>query len=303
MFIIDYMKRHNIKYKLTTGDLFDNQKQWSFNQFIANKKILDLYKKNNLKIISIAGNHDMIEGRTTIEKSPFEEMVNQELINYIGNKNFIIKEGLINLKVCGIDYRYINEDFTKKDFFNEIKNLSCNEDSIKILIIHQNVTPKPERVTEFTYDELGEVCKEKGINYLICGHYHIGYPTQIINGVTIINPWNLWRVVRDYNVEENNHIPECVELDLQSGEIKHITVPHNKYEDAFDLKEISFNKELKKDTFSFFNNLKTDDDLLSSSEKTDKDFLNEIISNGIIKDLPEDDLKEILNIIYNKLGF
>ena len=311
-FIIDYMLEHNIKYKITTGDVFDKQHQWSFKQFLANKKILDLYKKNGLEVLSIAGNHDMIEGRTSIDDSPFKEMVDQDLIKYIGNDSFIFnEEGLPVAEVLGIDYCYINENFTKDDFFYEIGSLYYKTDNIdKILVIHQNVTPQKERVTEFTYDELSQVCNEKRIKYLICGHYHIGYPTETINGVTIINPWNLWRVVRDYSTRENEHTPEMVELDLTTGEINHIIVPHLKYEEAFDLKEIDFNKELKKDTFSFFNNLKTDNDLLASSEKSDKDLLNDILinlrqdkDNSILNELTEDDLNEIIEIIKNKLGF
>jgi len=312
LFIIEYMKKNNIKYKITTGDIFDKQRQWSFKQFLANKKILELYKENNLEILSIAGNHDMIDGRLDISESPFEEMVKQDLITYISIESFVFKEeGLPIAEVHGIDYRYINDLYTKEDFFNEIRSLYYKTDNVdKILVIHQNVTPYKERVTEFTYDELSQVCNEKKIKYLICGHYHIGYPTETINGVTIINPWNLWRVVRDYSTRENEHTPEIVELDLTTGEINHIIVPHLKYEEAFDLKEIDFNKELKKDTFSFFSNLKTDNDLLASSEKSDKDLLNDILinlrqdkDNSILNELTEDDLNEILEIIKNKLGF
>ena len=285
-FIINYMLKNNIKYKITTGDIFDKQKGWSFKQFLANKRILEMYQENDLKIISIAGNHDMIEGRLDIKDSPFEEMINNDLIEYIGNKAYslIDEDGVLQAKVQGIDYRYINENYTKEDFFYEINTLFYNTEKTKILVIHQNVTPVQERVTEFTYDELSKVCEEKGIEVLICGHYHIGFEPLKINNVLIINPWNLWRVVRDYNVKEELHTPEFYVLDLNNLSIERVEVPHKNYHEAFDMKEIEFYKNIKKENKHFFefaetfknlDELENDDDikLLSSFiEKIKNDY-------------------------------
>ena len=165
----------------------------------------------------------------------------------------------------------------------------------KILVIHQNVTPYKERVTEFTYDELSQVCNEKKIKYLICGHYHIGYPTETINGVTIINPWNLWRVVRDYHIRENEHTPEFVVLDLNSGEFEHVIVPHKKYADAFDLKEIEFYKNLKKENKEFFEFAKSFNSLEDLENDDDLAIINEFIQN--IKEKYNFDNNDINKII------
>jgi len=278
-FIIDYMIKNKIKYKITTGDIFDKQKSWTFKQFIANKKILEMYKNEGLEIISIAGNHDMIEGRLDIKDSPFEEMVKDELINYIGNKSLIFRNENECVEVQGIDYRYINDLYTKEDFFNEILDLHWNDDSIfRILVLHQNITPEPERVTEFTYKELSEIAQKRKINTIICGHYHIGFEPQEINNVLFINPWNLWRVVRDYNVKEELHTPEFYVLDTKNNSLERIVVPHKTYIQAFDLKEIEFYKKIKKENKHFFEFAKSFKNLSNIEDENDLQILQNFIS-------------------------
>jgi len=297
-FIIDYMKKNNIKYKITTGDIFDKQKGWSFKQFLANKRILEMYQENDLKIISIAGNHDMIEGRLDIKDSPFEEMVVDGLIEYIGNKAYplIDEDGVLQAKVHGIDYRYINENYTKENFFYEISTLFYNTEKTKILVIHQNITPRQESVTEFTYDEITKVCQEKGIKVLICGHYHVGYKPQIVNDVLVINPWNLWRVVRDYNVKEELHTPEFYVLDLNNLSLERVEVPHKTYSQAFDLKEIEFYKNIKKENKHFFKFAESFKNLKNVEDENDLEILQNFISE--IKEkykLNDNDIQKIFS--------
>jgi len=291
-FIINYMKENNIKYKITTGDVFDSQKQWSFKQFLLNKKILELYKENDLEIISIAGNHDMIEGRTDIKDSPFEEMVNDNLIKYINNSSYnLMDDGLLIAKVNGLDYRPILNKEAKESFLHDISTLFYNTEKIKILVIHQNVTPVKERVTEFTYDEITKVCQEKGIKILVCGHYHIGFPTTIMNDVIVINPWNLWRVVRDYEVRQDEHKPEIVVVDLENLNWEHIEVPYKKYQEAFNLIEVDTYQKIKKQ-FSFIEKVDLDVDMDFDEKNIIQKLLNELEKKGVEKELLDEVLKE-----------
>ena len=287
-FIINYMLENNIEYKLTTGDILDKQTKWSFNQYLENKKILDLYKEAKIKVISIAGNHDMMEGRQNTDESVFQEYVNQNLINHINEEKSM---EIDNVRLHGIDYKdpAIVE---KNDFFNLIKKIKTEKDKSNILVIHQNITPEKERVTDFTYDEISRVCKNQGINILICGHYHIGYPTINMNDVIIINPWNLWRVVRDYEVQQDNHTPEFVVIDINDDiKYEHVIVPHKKYHEAFNIMEVDTYNKIKKQ-FNFIQNIDLDIDMnqkeddilkklslsLKNDQGLDKDMLNKVIN-------------------------
>ena len=300
-FIIDHMIKNNIKIKITTGDIFDKQTNWTFKQFISNKKILEMYKEVDIEVYSIAGNHDMLDGRIDIKDSPFEEMTNEGLIKHLSlTVKDLSEDGITKAKVCGMDYRYIENDKDKEDFLSDLSTAFYNFEGVKMMVIHQNVTPDKQRVTEFTYDELSKVCQEKGIDIIVCGHYHIGYPTMELNGVVIINPWNLWRVVRDYNVKEELHTPEFVVLDLENMSWEHVTVPHKTYSNAFDLKEIDFYKNLKKENQSFFkfaenfkaiDSIDDDDDL-----KILKKFINESKEEF---DLTDEDMEKIFSDLKN----
>ena len=296
-FIIQYMKENNIKYKITTGDILDSQKQWSFKQFLANKRILEMYKENNLEVLSIAGNHDMVEGRMDISDSPFEEMVNDGLIKYINTSIPLYNEdGVLVAKVNGLDYRPLLNKEAKENFLHDISTLFYNTEKIKILVIHQNVTPVEERVTEFTYDEISKVCQEKGINVLICGHYHIGFPTTIMNDVIIINPWNLWRVVRDHEVRQDEHKPEFVVLDLETLNWEHNKVPYKKYQEAFNLIEVDTYQKIKKQ-FSFIENVNLDIDM----DIDEKNILNQLILKLKEKGVEEELLERVLNEVKLKI--
>ena len=302
-FIIDYMLNNNIDVKITTGDILDKQTGWSFKQYLANKEILEMYKKEDLRIISIAGNHDMMEGRQTIEGSVFKEYVEQDLIEKIGGGkkslflcNSTKEEIPYEVELHGIDYQDPTQ-VSKEDFFNLIKNIKIQDPNLKqILVIHQNVTPNKERVTEFTYDEISKICNEANIDILITGHYHIGFPTININNVLIINPWNLWRVVRDYDVKTDQHVPEMVVLDTESMEVEHIIIPYKKYQNAFNLVEIDTYKKIKKQ-FNFIENVSLDINM----DTDDKKILENIISKIKSENLSSEEISSILQEIKEKI--
>jgi len=298
-FIIKYMIENNIKHKITTGDIFDKQTGWSFKQFLLNKKNLSQYQEAGIEVISIAGNHDMLEGRLNIKDSPFEEMIKNNLIKYIGDygNSYLIQENdKIIAEVRGIDYRNFNDLYTKKDFLEEIKNLDYKIDNLRILVIHQNVTPVKNRVTELMYDEVANACDENNIKVLICGHYHIGYPTTKINNTIIINPWNLWRTVRDYEVQMDNHTPEIVILDLETLEWEHIIIPYKKFQEAFNLIEIDTYKKIKKE-FSFIENVNLD----NIDEIDDKNLIPLIIKKLKEKGLNDNLIEKILQEVNSKI--
>jgi DNA repair exonuclease SbcCD nuclease subunit len=299
-FIIEFMKKNNIKYKLTTGDILDKQTGWTFKQFLENKKLLEMYQENGISIITTAGNHDMIEGKTDIEDSVFEELVKDKIIIYplFDSKILFDENNLLALEVHVLPFMSILDEKDKKEFICQIKKLKIKNSNVpQALIIHQNVTPDVRKnITEFTYDEITKECCKKGINILICGHYHIGFPTTTMNDVLVINPWNLWRVVRDYNVKEELHTPEIVILDLKNMKFEHIVIPHKKYQEAFNLVEVDTYKKIKKQ-FSFIQNINLDINM----EDNENDILYKLGEKLKEKGIDEETLKKIYKEINQKL--
>jgi len=300
-FIIKYMKDHDIKYKITTGDILDNQKHWTFKQYSLNKNLLKKYQNNGLKIITPAGNHDMLEGRIDIQDSPFEDLVKSKIINHVNFSSFFMKDEKEEVEVIGFDYRNILSKDDKEKFLDDCKKYleSCKKDAKKIIIMHQNITPDKTRVTEFTYDELSELANDYNVDCIICGHYHLGYKSVMHNNVLFINPWNFWRVVRDYHTREDEHMPEFVVLDTKTMKTIHVEIPHKKYTEAFDIKEIEAFKSIKQEIFDFFEKVSFD-----TIEDEDDDsnlllkFKKEIMEQH---DLTENELNIIFNEIQNKI--
>jgi len=305
-FIINLMKDKGIKYKVSTGDLFDVQKDWSFKQFIANKKISLMYQQAGLKEISPAGNHDMLEGRESIKDSIFEELVNDDLIihiNHCGYPLFDEELGEPVAEIVGFDYRHIESPQDKKLFLKDCGSwYRTTNDLLKIAVFHQNITPDKTRVTEFTYDELSVWAHENDVKVIICGHYHLGYPTDYFNDILFINPWNLWRVVRDYETQMDNHTPEVVILDTETLEFEHIQVPHKKYLEAFDPKEIEIFKEIQKETFDFFKRFSSKD-LINDEEFTDQEILEKLkISLKDQFEATDEDIDQAIDLVKIKLN-
>ena len=275
--IIDYMRANNIKYLFTAGDIFDKslRKQWSFSQFQANKKRLQWFEDAGISIYSNLGNHDYFEGHEVLEGTVFSEMVDLNLITYIGSEMEPIqfpvgKKGKILL--FGIDY---HQSETK--ILNELKDIDDypkEQQSSKICLMHSNITSDNTRLTDFTYKQLSV----NNIDVLCCGHYHLvpaGGAIQEINGTHFLNPWNLTRVSRDYHTKLDEHRPEFIHGTVTFNddtdpiyEFKEIFLDVKKFSEAFNIDIINMLQDLGKNRFEFFDNveLKLDEDA-SDDEK------------------------------------
>ena len=255
-FIKKYSKDNQIKSIIATGDVFDNSylQDWGHSHYIANTaKIEELTE--DLDLYSIDGNHDQFSGSPeftwidkngNIKRTVYGDIVKRGLIKHIDYRTPV---ELGNCIIFGISYMNNKEDV--KEALNFISEYQT--DLFKIAVMHQNCTPNSvKNITDFTYSEL---CKYE-INCFVLGHYHIGYPTMELEGSLFINPWNLFRVARDYEVKMDNHIPEMVVLkvnDDKSYEFEHITIPHKSFEEAFvkDFREILSQKAKIEDGHSF----------------------------------------------------
>jgi len=301
-FVQDYCQKNKIGKIIFTGDVFDSSKEdvWSFKKYRKNKRVLEMFTNNNIKLFSNVGNHDMFHGYENSEETIFGEMVHDNILNNITEEPISQAEDGNIIKIQGIDY--------SNDSNTILENLRVFDEQIfpgnkvyKVCILHSNITPGDvKHVTDFTYTNLKNSYPD--IDMFICGHYHIGYPTTRLpraNGqkeAIFINNWNFTRVVRDYEVELDEHTPEFEHIQIRFDkinqefitELKTVQVPFVPYKDAFISKVIDLLKKSKKEIFTFFASINFED-VKEDIKSTDEDLLvkiktnNSFSSDGMIK--------------------
>ncbi len=277
--IIDYAKEHNIKNIFFTGDVFEKSKrvEWSFKQFQENKHRLEMFKTAGLDIYSNLGNHDMMDGRETVEDTVFGEMVDLGLINYVGSSMPPVVFDLNGKKIglFGIDHHQSDEKV-----LDELERVSVYPGlDYKICSTHSNITSNKEIMTDFTYKHLSIF----NIDVINCGHWHLQPPEgaiQELNGTTFLNPWNLTRVSREYHTKMDEHIPSFIHAkiifvgDEAQATFTEIPLKVLPFSEAFNIDVVNLLQELGKEGFDFFENISLDVD----EEENDDNVLMKAIA-------------------------
>jgi len=274
-FIVDTLREKDIKYLLLTGDVFDKNKgsDWSFNLYITQYEFIKKYfHDKGIVLLSILGNHDMFNGYEGLEGTVFGKMVEDNLIEYLTDNPLILEDDSKKINIYGIDYSN-NKDkiLSKLNEINLLVDQVPGKENKKIVVLHSNVTPNNERVTDFTYEQLSNF---SNIDMFILGHYHIGHEITRFNNTLFIDPWNLTRVVRDYDVKLNQHIPQLAILDFKNEDYQIIDIPHKPYSEAFKIEAIEIIEKTKE--FRFFDEVDFNK-LLEEGELTDSDIIKLLI--------------------------
>jgi len=263
--IIDYAKTKGIINIIFTGDVFEKSKRsaWSFSQFQANKSRLQKFKDAGLLIYSNIGNHDYFSGYEGIQDTVFGEMVDLGLITYIGSgmRPAVFEVGSKKIGLFGIDHHQSDDKV-----IDELTRVSSYPDlDYKVCTTHSNITSNKEIMTDFTYKHISTF----DINIINCGHWHLQPPEgaiQELNGTTFLNPWNLTRVSREYNVKLDEHVPSFIHASIifigNEPQAKFIEIPLTvqPFSEAFNIDIINLLQELGKDGFEFFENISLDQD-------------------------------------------
>lgn len=265
-YIKSYFSVNKINCCIFTGDITDSnyEKKWSFKQYVKNKREFEKlkdslvdYKDFSKKLVSNVGNHDMFHGLEDTQDTIFEELVRENIIDNISNYTLTyspINTNSNNLvRIYGVDY-----SANKDTIIDKLKIIDSDSyigyNLFKIVVLHNNLTPTKDRLSEFTYDFLAD--NFTTINIFIGGHYHLGFPTTKLNNAIFINNWNLTRVVRDYDISLDNHTPEFEMIrfddDLHFIGTETIKIPFIKYDEAFIPKAINIIKKSKQEIFDFF---------------------------------------------------
>lgn len=287
-FVQGYCQENAVNKILFTGDVFDSSKEdvWSFKKYRKNKRILEMFKNVGIELFSNVGNHDMFHGYENSEETIFGEMVHDGILNNVTENPIVVTEGNVVVKVQGIDYS--NEDNIVLENIRQFDEEAYPGYKVfKIAVLHSNITPSEvSHVTDFTYASLAT--KFSDIDMFICGHYHIGYETTTLKrvdgkDVIFINNWNFTRVVRDYEVELDEHSPEFEHVVINYDKIteqfivttKNIKVPFVPYKEAFASKIVDLLKKSKKEIFNFFDNINFDD-VKEDSRSSDEELFKKI---------------------------
>jgi len=295
-FIKDTMIANQVSTLIISGDLMDKSKEqdWTFKQYrILKDHLFDIFISNGIELYSIQGNHDMFDGHADLNGTVFGELCKDGIIKHL------TKLTLNNFNIYGIDYH--NEKDLIKDKFKEIIS-GDTSGNIPIICSHTNISPNENQLVDFTYNELSNL----GNCIHLCGHYHLGFKPCKINNSVFINPYNLTRVARDYQVKMDEHIPELVLVDLNNFSldnlewVKSIIIPCKPFKEAFREEIQSLIEESKK--FKFFEDSGevNIEKLLDEKELSDVELVKVLINkhfeskNGIDK---EKILSKVLEVL------
>jgi UDP-2,3-diacylglucosamine pyrophosphatase LpxH len=292
--IINYAVENKIKRVIFTGDVFEKSKKadWSFNQHQQNKERLKRFKNAGIEIFSNLGNHDQFNGQETIKGTVFGEMVELNLINYLGTDKepYVFNFSNLSHKVLlyGIDHHQSIDKIIDK--LEQLKETPFSKTTSVVLTMHSNITDQQTRLTDFTYEQLANY----PIDIINCGHWHLkpeGGSIQEVNNTHFLNPWNLTRVVRDYYAKLDEHKPSFIHVsiipvgDSFDYNFKEIFLDIAPFSETFNIDIINMLQEMGKEGFKFFDeiSLEQEDDINDDANLIEILAKQYSISNNSIK--------------------
>lgn len=159
--VIDDIIDKNVDYVIHSGDLFEQPKPPIKALLCAQKGFLRLIE-NNIKIIVIAGNHDILQRKET---SIPHELYENENFNILNNNNrfYEINDDII---IAGIQYIQKSYEESVKKILYEIRD-DVQGYKHKILMLHGATRKNFEFNPEFELETIPE-----GFDYYAMGHIH-----------------------------------------------------------------------------------------------------------------------------------
>lgn len=156
------------------GDLFDSSHPPVRAIFTALSEFENL-AKNNIKVILIAGNHDLPSIKTRmcpLELSKFNENMDNNIIE-LSSQNPIFKfnENNTNINICGVEYHPPEK---RQSLIKTLENISSHillnssEKNLNILLLHQGVREFSPTEEEISLTEIPNI-----FDYIFVGHLHL----------------------------------------------------------------------------------------------------------------------------------
>lgn len=185
------------------GDLI-NANQMTMEYFIKLYKRLLVFNKENIRLHTIVGNHDVQHGNQEfLEKSPISLLVDSNLVS---NKDFIKDNVRFKLVNYYEPFDVIEEAYPGmiNVFIGHLFYLSGFEDTAHTL--------SPEQ------------CKKLGYQFYFLGHDHTPYEPLKINGYQVHRPGSFSRATSETCQVSRDEIKICV-LNTDTLDVEYLSLP------------------------------------------------------------------------------
>lgn len=247
--IRNLIKEKDVKYVITTGDVFDKAKVTNETLWFAH----DLIQSLKIPVISIVGNHDMIGNSINNHKLSSLYLLQKLCDNLIIEPNYLIKD----LNIIGNNYG--NDNFIIDNINKSYKN---------IIVTHSMIT---ENVQMFDTIKAEDIITNADL--IITGHnhskFHIG---------KVYNPGALIRLTTGKG--DMDRVVEVGILDSDTLNIEKIPLKITPYSDIFEVKEVVKKQEfIMKELSESMSTITTTNEIIDfviKEENPDTGVINEL---------------------------
>ncbi|WP_066639810.1 metallophosphoesterase family protein [Desulfolucanica intricata] len=199
-----------IDYLLHGGDLFDVP--WPPAE--SAKLAINFLEQVEVPMYVVSGNHDLVGQKlSTLDDTLLGYLAQRGLFRLLtpGDKVYL-KKANFTLQLSGQHY-YGNIDRNNQLRDYCVKKENCD---VAVHMVHGMLLPKAfsPKVPATLIDQVGPRTEA---DFTLCGHAHLGYPTNEINGRYFINPGSISRM---FALErEVIRTPQVVLLDFSGGKL------------------------------------------------------------------------------------
>lgn len=272
--LLELCKDNNVEDVIFLGDLI-NANQMTMEYFIILFKHFMEFKKNNIRLHSIIGNHDVQHGNEDfLDKSPIVLLFKSNLFN---NNSFVIG----------------NKVFTLQNFYNTTDTIEpVNDDKVNILIGHYFYL---NGFNDKYHTLSPEECKSLGYDYYFLGHDHTPYEPLKINGYEVHRPGSFSRATSETCQVSRDNIQVCL-FDTNTLEVEYKNIPNvlsskDVYKETKLISKLTDKDEIDTTLSEDINNLINDLSFNFSSDiylVLDEMNLEEEVKESVIKYLEEE---------------
>lgn len=246
-----------------TGDITDRATGFTQSQVKANMDIFAGLREAHGVVYSIAGNHDLKFASQDYQHESFYQL----LVDHALIVDITTPVEIDNYTLAGINFT--------PNAKQQLQALDAKHTNL-IAVIHEHLVPDSDHLPFGHFIGYRDITAGlKNTKMIIAGHLHRGFSNQTINGVTIVNAWNLTRLARDYYTVSDQHIPQVTIID--TNDIHNpitIDLDYEPYATAFVEKELHREAELLQNMHEFVESCKSID--IQATDATIADIPAEI---------------------------
>lgn len=273
--IIKIGEEHGVTAVLLAGDITDKKypSSYSLSAIAGNMALMQKLGSKVDAVYTIPGNHDLPWSNYAEVDRSFYGLMAQ--VNLITDLSFA-KTEIGNTVIYGVPYLS-----DSKQLFEELEKINTNADPDKhnIVMTHEHFISMEDEVGDLKYSSFHtyeDLVKYENINGFVMGHLHRGFKPKYYETKTgrkqwYINPWNIYRLARNYYVLNDEHTPEVAIIDTDADTVIHVPLVVPPTSEVFNPKILEKELEEKQTIEDMTNLLKSDDMLnIGLGEQLDK---------------------------------